>query len=159
MRSVNTLRPRQNGCHFTDDSLKCIFLNENYQVLIQIMLKFVPEYPMNNIPALVQIMVWRRLGDKPLSEQMMVRLLMHICVTRPQWVKEFWGMPVKMITDLTNLIWNKSHKHHKNMLSSMIFFRGWCKVQLFDFIENFVSNFHQHILLTEISRIWIDMRA
>ena len=32
-------------------------------------------------------MVWRRLGDKPLSEPMMARLPTHICVTRPQWVK------------------------------------------------------------------------
>ena len=43
--------------------------------------------PINNIPALVQIMAWRQLGDKPLSEAMMVLLLTHICVTRPQWVK------------------------------------------------------------------------
>ena len=42
---------------------------------------------MNNIPALVQIMAWRRPGDKPLSEPMMVSLPTHICVTRPQWVK------------------------------------------------------------------------
>ena len=32
-------------------------------------------------------MAWRRSGDKTLSEQMMVRLPTHICVTRPQWVK------------------------------------------------------------------------
>ena len=32
-------------------------------------------------------MAWRRPGDKPLSEPMMVRLVTHICVTRPQWVK------------------------------------------------------------------------
>ena len=42
-----------------------------------------------NIPALVQIMAWRRPGDKPLSEPMMVSLLMHICVTRPQWVNHW----------------------------------------------------------------------
>ena len=42
--------------------------------------------PINNIPALVQIMAWRRAGDKSLSEPMMVSLLTHICVTRPQWV-------------------------------------------------------------------------
>ena len=45
---------------------------------------------MNNIPALVQIMAWRRPGDKPLSEPMMVSLLTHICVTRPQWVNGAW---------------------------------------------------------------------
>ena len=37
--------------------------------------------------ALVYIMAWRRRGDKPLYEPMMVSLPMHICVTRPQWVK------------------------------------------------------------------------
>ena len=50
--------------------------------------KFVPRDPINNIPALVQIMTLRRPGDKPLSEPMMVTLLTHICVTRPQWVKQ-----------------------------------------------------------------------
>ena len=32
-------------------------------------------------------MAWRRPGDKPLSGPMVVSLLTHICVTRPQWVK------------------------------------------------------------------------
>ena len=31
-------------------------------------------------------MAWRRPGDKPLSEPIMVRLPTHICVTRPQWL-------------------------------------------------------------------------
>ena len=44
---------------------------------------------LTNIPALVQIMAWRRPGDKPLSEPMLVRLPTHICVTRPQWVNFF----------------------------------------------------------------------
>ena len=35
---------------------------------------------------MVQIMAWRRPGDKPLSEPMLLILLTHICVTRPQWV-------------------------------------------------------------------------
>ena len=43
--------------------------------------------PINNIPALVLIMAWGRPGDKLLSEPIMVRLLTHICVTRPQIVK------------------------------------------------------------------------
>ena len=49
-------------------------------------IKFVPKVPINNISALVQIMACRLVGDKPLSEPMMVRLLMHICITPPQWV-------------------------------------------------------------------------
>ena len=32
-------------------------------------------------------MDWRRPGDKSLSEPMIVSLLTHICVTRPQWVQ------------------------------------------------------------------------
>ena len=83
---VNTLRPRQNGRHFADDIFKCIFLNENVWIPLKISLKFVPKGPINNIPAVVQIMAWRRPGDKPLSEPVMVSLLTHICVTRPQWV-------------------------------------------------------------------------
>ena len=86
---INTLRPRPNGRHFADDIFKCIFLNENVWIPIEISLKFVPKGPINNIPALVQIMAWRRLGDKPLSEPMMVSLITHICVTRPQWVKQW----------------------------------------------------------------------
>ena len=49
--------------------------------------KFAPKGPINNIPALVQIMAWRRQGDKPLSEPMLIFAPTHICVTRPQWLK------------------------------------------------------------------------
>ena len=84
---VNTLRPRQNGRHFADDMFKWIFWNENVWIPIEISLKFVPKGSINNNPALFQIMAWRRPGDKPLSETMMVSSLTHIYVTRPQWVK------------------------------------------------------------------------
>ena len=86
--AVNTLRPTQHGCHFAADIFKCIFLNENVLISIKISLKFVSKVPINNIPALVQIMAWRRPGDKPLSEPMVVSLLTHICVTRPEWVNQ-----------------------------------------------------------------------
>ena len=85
--SINTLRPRQNGRHFADDTFKRIFVNENVRISIRFSLKFVPKGPINNIPALVQIMAWRRPGYKPLSESVMVSLMTHICVTRPQSVK------------------------------------------------------------------------
>ena len=80
-RWFNPSRPRQNGSHLSDDIFKCIFLNENVWISLKISLKFVPNVPINNIPALVLIMAWRRLGDKPLSEPMMVSLPTHICVT------------------------------------------------------------------------------
>ena len=52
---------------------KWIFLNKNVWILINISLKFVPKGPINNISALIQIMAWRRTGDKPLSEPMMTQ--------------------------------------------------------------------------------------
>ena len=87
----NTLRPRQNRRHFPDDMWKYIFWNWNVWIPIEISLKFVLEVSINYNPSLFQIMDWRRPGDKPFSESMMVSLLTHICVTRPQWVKYFLG--------------------------------------------------------------------
>ena len=88
------MKPRQNGRHFADAIFKCTFLNENVWIPITISLKFVPQGPINNIPSLVQIMTWRRPGDKPLFGPIMVRLPTHICVTRPQWVNVYWLLSV-----------------------------------------------------------------
>ena len=106
--SVNTMRSRQDGRHFSDDIFICIFLNKNEWHSIKISLKFVPKVPINNIPALIQIMAWRLPGDKPLSEPMMVVLLVHICVTRPQWVKQQlpWShIKPKHVEDNRNFWW------------------------------------------------------
>ena len=75
---INTLRPRQNGRRFANDTFKRIFLNEKVGISIKISLKLVPKGPITNNPALLQIMAWCRSGDKPLSEPMMVSLLMPI---------------------------------------------------------------------------------
>ena len=85
---VNTMGSRPNGRHFADDTFKRIFINENITISINISLKFVPNGLIDNIQHWLQIMAWRRPGDKPLSETMRVNLLTPICVTRPQWVKE-----------------------------------------------------------------------
>ena len=50
------------------DILKCIYLNENDRIRIKISLKFVHRSPIDNKPALVQVMGWCRIGDKPLPE-------------------------------------------------------------------------------------------
>ena len=65
------LKPRQNCRHFADDIFKSFFLNENVWISLKISLKFVPKVRINNISALVQIMAWRRAGDKSLSESML----------------------------------------------------------------------------------------
>ena len=67
-----------------DDIFKCILFYEDEIIQIQISMKFIPEGPIDNKPALVQVMACP--GDKPLSELMMVCLLLHICVTQPQWI-------------------------------------------------------------------------
>ena len=49
-------------------------------------LRFVPQVQVNSIQAMVQIVAWRWPGDKPIYEPMMVSLLTHICVIRPEWI-------------------------------------------------------------------------
>ena len=56
-----------------DDIFKCIFLNENDRFPIQISMKFVRRNPIDNKPALDQVMAWRRTGGKPLSEPMLTQ--------------------------------------------------------------------------------------
>ena len=63
----------QNGRQFSDDIFRCISVNEKVFILIQTSLKFVPKCPIDNKPALFQIMAWRRIGDKPLFEPMLYR--------------------------------------------------------------------------------------
>ena len=63
------------------------FLEWNVSISIEISFEFVSKGTINYIPALVQIMAWRRPGDELLSESMVIRLPTHICVTRPWWIK------------------------------------------------------------------------
>ena len=49
---------------------KWIFLNENCRIPIQISLKYVLKSLIDNKPALVHVMAWRRTGDKLLHEPM-----------------------------------------------------------------------------------------
>ena len=101
--TFNTLKTRRNEQHFADDIFKGIFFKENVWISIIVSLKFVPKGPIYNIPALVQIMAWRRPGDKPLFETMMVRLLTHICVIRPQWVNTLKMKQAVAILQMTSL--------------------------------------------------------
>ena len=84
----NTLRLGQNGCHFPDKIFKCIFLNESVWISIRMSLEFVPKVPRNNIPALVQIMAWCLQATSHYLNQWWPSLPTHICITRPQWVKQ-----------------------------------------------------------------------
>ena len=69
----NSSPPGQNGRHFGRRQFQVHFPDENGRILIWISLKCVPRSLMNNKLALVEVMAWRRLGDKPLSEPMLIR--------------------------------------------------------------------------------------
>ena len=61
---INILRPRQNGRLWADNILRAIFLFEN------VCMMFI--FPNGAIQIVIQIMAWRRAGDKTLSEPMVV---------------------------------------------------------------------------------------
>ena len=121
---VNWLNTGHSGGHFADDIFESIFVNEKFCILIKISLKFVPKVPINNIPALVQIIVWRRPGDKLLSGPMIDILLEHICVTRPQWV---------------NLLKPWQSDQHLGRLHIEIQFLDWKSLYILD--KSDISNF------------------
>ena len=120
MWQLNTLKPKQNGRHFAANTFKHIFWNENIRILIKISLNFVPKGPINNT------------GDKPLSEPMMVRLPMHICITRPQWVNTLW--PGDAIPD-SNVSWTnvgpmsgREYRHWANIGPNLHCCLGYCMI-------------------------------
>ena len=85
--ALNSSPPGQNGRHFADNIFICIFVNKTFCILSKISLKFVPNGPIDNNPALVQIMAWCRIGHKPLSEPMLTQFIdAYICSTRERWV-------------------------------------------------------------------------
>ena len=73
LTSLNSSPSGQNGHHFTDNIFRCIFVNEKFCILIKISVKFVLKGRNDNNPALVKIMAWCRIGEKPLSEPMLTR--------------------------------------------------------------------------------------
>ena len=69
----NSSPPGPFGGKMADEIFKSIFVNENIWISIKISLKFVPRGLIDNKSALVQIMAWRRTGDKPLPEPMLTQ--------------------------------------------------------------------------------------
>ena len=83
-----TLRPRKSCRHFTDDIFKYILLWENCFIYSNFTENC---FQRSNLqwawlPALVHIMAWCWVGNKPLSDQWWTRLLMHKCITRSKWL-------------------------------------------------------------------------
>ena len=70
---INSSLPGQNGHHLADNIFKWIFMNEKFCILIRISLKFIPKGPIVSKSVLVQVMAWRRTGDKLLLEPMLIQ--------------------------------------------------------------------------------------
>ena len=92
---------RRNCYSYVYTHFMLVFIQQLTHWGIRISLKFIPKGLISNILALVQIMVCRRPGDKPLPEPTII-LLTHICVTRPQWVWSFnqtkWQSPISQFS-------------------------------------------------------------
>ena len=63
-----------NGKKFTNYHFKLISLNKMCYILIQISTNLVAKVSIDNDVAFVQVMVWRRPGDKPLIEPKSIRI-------------------------------------------------------------------------------------
>ena len=80
------------------DIFKSISFKENIVILIQILLSFVSSGSVDNKSALVQVMVCRQTGDKPLAEPMMTHFTnVYMCLPaarcyayRVHW--NLWGI-------------------------------------------------------------------
>ena len=72
--SFNSSRLGQNDHYFGRWQFQMHFFYENDVIPLRISLKFVPRSPINNKPALVQVIAWHQTGDKPLPEPMLTQL-------------------------------------------------------------------------------------
>ena len=142
----NTMRQRQDGRYFTDDVLKYIFVNEKVWILVKIPLKYVARGPINNIPPFVQIMAWRRPGDKPLSELMLVSVPTHICVTRPRRVNPLYA---ELLFERFNVIAVFMIPWHWTYCSWKLSFTHWgqnkmaqsCRLHFLEYFDSILTEF------------------
>ena len=101
---------------------------------MKISLKFVRRGLINNIPALVQIMVCDRPGNKPLTEPMMVILLMQICAPQLQWARRMpkdlvymrMSLYPRVLQRLGNIYTTKRRSAHDNDVRLLRY--SWCIV-------------------------------
>ena len=54
----NIVKPDKNGCHLANVIFKCIFVKENYWILIRISAEIVHGVPIGNRSVLVEEMAW-----------------------------------------------------------------------------------------------------
>ena len=71
--------------------LKCIFMNEKFCTSIRISLELLPKgQNNNNKSSLVQVMAWRRKGDKPFPESVLIKptdVYMRLFIQLIDWTR------------------------------------------------------------------------
>ena len=72
-QSLTHLPQEKMAAILADDIFKCISFNENDKFRFKFHWNLLSGVPIDNKPALVHIMAWRRTGDKPLPEPMMTQ--------------------------------------------------------------------------------------
>ena len=128
---INTLRQKQNECHFADDIFKCIFFNENDWISLRFHLSLFLRVHLTIFQHWFRYNGLAPWGDKPLSEPMMVSLPTHICVTWPQWVKECHistNMPLCQYRHLyceENMYARLLYVHNGNFCGNGVFALKW----------------------------------
>ena len=94
---INSSLPGQYGRRFADDLFRGNFVNERFCNLILISLKFIPMGTIDNKAALVQVMAWRWIGNKPLPEPMLTQFTDVLINRRPITVR---AAPVGLLLTL-----------------------------------------------------------
>ena len=79
-KNINTMRMRQNGCHFASHIFNLIFYYENCRFFIKISLHFVPKVSIDNKSSLVQIMAWHQTDSY------------HVCAWSVTWMASFQNL-------------------------------------------------------------------
>ena len=112
-----SISPKKNGRLFTDDTFKCIFINEKWCIFIRISLKFFPKCPIDNKSGLVQVMVLRQKGNKPLPEPML-----------PQSHMPCQGDELRVMCARFRSAIYIIHKHTHTHMYVYIYIYIWCSV-------------------------------
>ena len=110
--SVSTAISPWKNCHnLADEIFKCIFVNENFCILIWISLTFVHRDQIDNKSAFIQGMAWCWTRGKPLPKPMVAQ---HKCGTRGRWVKASRMLLVMMIYNVDGDWWLVYSKEANN---------------------------------------------
>ena len=115
---LNSSLHGQNGCHFDRWHFKCIFLNENYRIPIEISLK---RSPIDNKPALDQVMAWRRTGDKLLPELMLTQFIYVALGGDELMIDQHWPAQVVALWSFFNLYPLQERRFVEEMGNSLFY--------------------------------------